>query len=225
MVIPEEYESDYSYVAPPPMLKTWISAITRPTIENFRRLAQHEMAILDTSVRWLLIATVVSAVINMILNYFDTMQKIGDWSNVGYMIAEARENAFVGGSVIVLVLGMQACAIPIGLLLTAAVLMFYNWLANRMGAKGAFESYVYICVAWIAPLTILAPILYRIPIVGPYIMGLQYLFQAYLMVTTLRAIKQLSIPKSLFVTLFPVIGFLGIAAIMGLLYGIVYLVS
>ena len=222
MGIEPDYESDFDIKDPPPMLKTWLSAVTKPTVENFRSIAAHEMANLNTASQWYLIALIIAAFLNLILGFIITTLGIDDWSVVGYAIALARKNIFVAGGTGILFIGIQACMIPIEILITTIVLMFENWLADKVGGDGSFESFVYLCIAWKAPLVILLPFFYQIPTISPYAIAVNYLLQAFYTVKTLLAIKQLSVKKSLFVALSPAIFLLGIGIIQGIFYGIVY---
>ena len=200
MDIPEKYESKYRYIESPPMLRTWISAITKPTVNNFRRLAGHKKATVGTAVRWYLIALVLAAIFNYLLIIFYQPLYFGDYSIVRSIIASVEDNILINRGLVIFYFGFQGLAIQVCFIIVSILLLFMNWLADKKGANGTLDTFAYICIAWIAPITVLSPMLYQTPYVCSIALVLQPVIYSYFMVTTLRAVKRLSVPRSLFVT-------------------------
>jgi hypothetical protein len=217
MEIENEYKSEFNIKNPPPMLKTWISALTKPTVENYRRLAAHKGITIGTPARWYFIALIVAAVLNYVFLHFFVPLYFPDMTFLSGIGSHANQNVLVIRGIIIFYFGFQVFAISIRFLLMSISLLFINWLADKNGAAGAFENFAFICIAWIAPLTIIFPNFYQTLFIYALTIMLRVMIFGFFMAITLRAIKELSVSKALLVTGVPVFIYL-VSATLWLLF-------
>ena len=179
-VIPTEYET-YSW------LEVWRLALTRPTEETFRKLADDPNGSLGRALRWIAITSAISYLITA------SAQLLFSSLAAGPGLLEALEQE--AGLLLtegLMVAGVYACGLPIVVLVSIVGMLIYSGVlqitASAFGGDGTFAEMAYALAAFIAPLTLISGAIGWIPWVNCLTIPLGI----YSLLLTLLAVKSVT---------------------------------
>ncbi|MCK5319696.1 MAG: hypothetical protein KAJ55_17420 [Anaerolineales bacterium] len=201
-------------VAPPPSMQpaasqpwseVWISAITRPSVENYEDFISYPDATANRGYKWIFIAGLVASILGLLLNLAIT-SLFGEGTPDPYSLT-----SLFGGSIIFLVCLAPITAIlgVVGLMISAGITQFF---AGALGGTGTYSKLAYAFAAYYAPLSIVTSLLSPIPFLNCLAFPLG-LYGIVLNVIANKAVNQLSWGKAIASSVVIIFGILALVAV------------
>ena len=142
----------------PPMFRTWINALTRPSEETYAQIAASPAAKTSTALLWVFVGSLIQSLVVFLMQ--------GVWMS-RVMQGSGFENQMSSGLIGVLCGAPISAAISV--VLFAAFTGVVQWIAGLFGGRGSFEKLVYVLAAITVPFTLISALLTllsAIPFVG-----------------------------------------------------------
>lgn len=159
----------------------WASAVTNPTLENYRDLLDEVDTSASRGFNWLFITT-------MVIVFFQTLINL-------FLNSVVTTNATTGTATLSdNFLCLFLCLVPIA----GLVVVFFNAIflglvhlvATGLGGQGDYSRLVYLTMTFQCPITIITGLINLIPILGACINLFILVYQLYLGVVATNAVHQ-----------------------------------
>lgn len=215
------------------MLQTWINVLTKPGEAVFEEERQSPNATLSTAIIWIIISAFVSAifaVVSMAISFaFNVGFNSGDLealfaeidpalaSELGGMIGAG---AGLGIGAIMFIFCTSLILTPLFFLIGSAI---YFGIAKLLGGTGEFEEQTYLLSTIAAPLGIVSSLVNIVPLLGPCVALLLWIYQIVLNYYAFKVTHQLTSGRALMVALAPIV--LALLLVCCVFVGVIAMVS
>lgn len=194
------------------IIETWIAAVTRPNEQFYEVERTKPEANLTTAVIWVVIATVIAAVVGILraaicINAMGGMDQLFSQMDLPPEVAQQMSQLFAGGAGA----GLAISGIVVSLILTPIFFLIgvgIFWLVARMlGGQGEFGRYAYLISTFYAPLNVVSAVVSLVPILGGCVSLAILIYEVVLTYFATKVEHRLSSGKAIAVALTPVILF------------------
>jgi hypothetical protein len=190
------------------IFQTWVNVLTKPGVETFEAEGQKPSANLTTALVWIVLATVISALLGLLQARMFSSAMGGMEQALEALPADLRsqmdtltdsgmlEGFMVGASLASIVVTPVAFLIWVGIL---------HLSASVLGGKGMFGRFAYLNATFGAPLSVVSAVLGFVPGVGGCVAGILFLYQLVLVYFATKAEYRLSDGRAVVVVLAPLL--------------------
>ncbi|HXV44287.1 MAG TPA: YIP1 family protein [Anaerolineae bacterium] len=195
------------------IFQTWITVLTKPSEATFEAERQKPNANLTTAIIWIVIATVILAVLSalstLIANFISggatAMQSLIDQADLPPEVA-AQLAAFtaVGAGSAVGAFCFTLVLAPIGFLIGSGI---HFLIAKLLGGIGSFEEQTYLMATFVAPLMIVNGVIGLVPFLGGCISFLVFIYQLVLTYFAVKVVHRLGTGQAVVVAVGPALIF------------------
>lgn len=205
------------------MFQIMLDAVTKPTLENYERIAQSPNATIANGALWLFLAVLVGSLVGGLIGL--PFQGFGISDQLGPLMQELppearellRSTGGVGGGFFGVICGAPVGAV-MGLLFYFIGVGIQHWIARLFGGTGAFDKFFFTQASYGAPVALVSGILSNIPLLNCVTFFIS-LYSIFLNFLSIRAVHRLDSGKAILVILVPGIVLcvlLGCCLILGL---------
>ncbi|MEZ4707494.1 MAG: Yip1 family protein [Caldilineaceae bacterium] len=193
-------------------MQTWIAAVSNPNEEFYEAERIKPDANIGTAVIWVIIATVIAAVLGALrtvigINAMGGMDQLFSQMDLPPEVAQQMSQILSGGAGAGLAIG----AIVTSLILTPIFFLIgvgiFYLVARMLGGQGEFGRYAYLLSAFYAPLTVVSAVLGLVPLLGGCVTFIIALYQVVLTYFATKVEHRLTSGKAIAVALTPIILF------------------
>ena len=190
------------------MLQTWLSVLTKPGEDIFREIQEGPNATLQSATIWIIIATLISAVLGVVSSVTNSFvfAQMGD--NIELALADI--DPIVAAQIrtsLELSLPNLASTFCVTLLVTPIAFfigsVIYFAIAKLLGGLSDFERHTYVLAAISAPIMVVMAIVNIVPLLGACIGLLIWLYQLVLTYNAMKVSHNLGAGQAVLVTLSP----------------------
>lgn len=194
------------------IMQTWIAAVSNPNEEFYEAERIKPDANIGTAVIWVIIATVIAAVLGALrtvigINAMGGMDQLFSQMDLPPEVAQQMSQILSGGAGAGLAIG----AIVTSLILTPIFFLIgvgiFYLVARMLGGQGEFGRYAYLLSAFYAPLTVVSAVLGLVPLLGGCVTFIIALYQVVLTYFATKVEHRLTSGKAIAVALTPIILF------------------
>ncbi|MCB0088036.1 MAG: YIP1 family protein [Caldilineaceae bacterium] len=194
------------------ILQTWIAAVSNPNEEFYEAERTKPEATINTAVIWVLIATVIAAVLGALrtiigINAMGGMEQLLSQMDMPPEMTQQMTQMLSGGAGAGLAIGSLLFSLiltPIFFLIGVGI--FYL-VARMLGGQGDYGRYAYLISTFYAPLTVVSSVLGFVPLLGGCAGLIIVIYQVVLTYFATKVEHRLTSGKAIAVALTPIIIF------------------
>ncbi len=193
------------------IFQTWKKVLTNPGVETFEAERQESSAILSTALVWMVLASVIAALLGLLQAQIFSSAMGGMGQIVGLLPAELQgqfgtitDTSASGGafaSLAIIIIGPLSFLIGVGI---------YHVIASTLGGRGQYGRYAYLTATFAAPLLIVSSILGFVPLAGSCASVILAIYQFVLAYYATRAEYGLSQGRAIIVVVAPLLAVLAL---------------